>query len=113
VDRVEVSFDDADLAETFRNARELRKKHGEVRAKKIQQRLKQLEAAETLAILRGASGHCHELRGDLAGLLSLDLDQPYRLLFQPVGNPAPGPGGGLDWSAVRAVVVIGIKDTHR
>jgi proteic killer suppression protein len=110
---VEVSFDDADLAETFRNERELRKKHGVVRAKKIQQRLKDLGAAETLAVMRSAPGRCHELHGDRAGQLSLDLDHPYRLLFKPVGNPDPGPGGGLDWSAVRAVVVIGIEDTHR
>ena len=46
---MEVSFDDADLAETFANSRELRKKHGAVRAKKIEQRLKDLAAAETLA----------------------------------------------------------------
>lgn len=110
---MEVSFEDPDLAETFRNEREVRKKHGAVRAKKIQQRLEDLEAAETLATMRTLPGRCHELRGDRAGQLSLDLDHPYRLLFRPAGNPDPGPGGGLDWSAVRAVVVIGIEDTHR
>jgi plasmid maintenance system killer protein len=110
---VEVSFDDADLAETFRNTRELRKKHGEVRARKIQQRLQDLEAAVTLAAMRTLPGRCHELHGDRRGQLSLDLDHPYRLLFRPAGDPAPGLRRGLDWSAVRAVVVIGIEDTHR
>jgi proteic killer suppression protein len=110
---LEVSFDDPDLAETFGNARELRKKHGAVRAKKIKQRMEDLEAAETLAVMRSLPGRCHELHGDRAGQLSLDLDHPYRLLFRPVGDLGPGPGGGLDWSAVRAVVVIGIEDTHR
>jgi plasmid maintenance system killer protein len=110
---LEVVFDDDDLAETFRNGRELRKKHGAVRAKKIEQRLKQLAAAETLAVMRSAPGRCHELIGDRAGQLSLDLDHPYRLLFRPAGNLEPGPGGGLDWSVVRAVVVIGVEDTHR
>ncbi len=110
---MEVLFDDDDLAGTFRNPRELRKKHGVIRAKKIQQRLADLEAAATLAVMRSLPGRCHELRGDRAGQLSLDLDHPYRLLFRPAGSPAPGPGGGLDWSAVRAVVVIGIEDTHR
>jgi plasmid maintenance system killer protein len=110
---VEISFDDADLAETLGNGRELQKRHGVVRAKKIQQRLKALAAAETLAVMRSAPGRCHELHGDRSGQLSLDLDHPYRLLIRPVGNPGPGPGGGLDWSAVRAVVVIGIEDTHR
>jgi proteic killer suppression protein len=44
--------------------------------------------------------------------LSLDLDHPYRLLFRPVDDLPPGPGGGLDWSTVSAVVVVGIVDTH-
>lgn len=110
---MEVLFDDVDLAETFGNVRELRKKHGAVRAKKIEQRLKHLAAVETLADMRSMPGRCHELHGDRAGQLSLDLDHPYRLLLRPAGNPDPGPGGGLDWSAVRTVVVIGIEDTHR
>ena len=110
---MEVTFDDADLAKLVQNARELQKKLGALRAKKIQQRLAQLVAAETLAIMRSGPGHCHELIGDRAGQLSLDLDQPYRLLFRPAGESAPGPGGGLDWSAVRAVVVIGVEDTHK
>jgi plasmid maintenance system killer protein len=107
-----VSFEDADLAETCRNERELRKRHGVVRARKIQQRLKDLSAAETLADMRYLPGRCHELHGDLAGQLSLDLDHPYRLLFRPDGDPEPGPGGGLDWAAVSTVVVAGIVDTH-
>jgi plasmid maintenance system killer protein len=110
---LEVSFDDPDLAETFGNERELRKRHGVVRAKKIKQRMDDLKAAETLAVMRSLPGRCHELHGDRAGQLSLDLDHPYRLLFRAVGNLDPGPGGGLDWLAVRAVVVIGIEDTHR
>lgn len=110
---MEVSFDDADLAKTFWNPRELRRKHGAVRARRIQQRLEALAAVETLAAMRSMPGRCHELHGDRAGQLSLDLDHPYRLLFRPAGDPEPGPGGGLDWSAVRAVVVIGIEDTHR
>jgi plasmid maintenance system killer protein len=108
---LEVSFEDADLAETCRNERELRKRHGLVRAKKIQQRLKDLSAAETLADMRYLPGRCHELHGDRAGQLSLDLDHPYRLLFRPRGDPQSGPCG-LDWSAVSAVVVVGIVDTH-
>jgi len=109
---LEVSFEDADLAEMCRSDRELRKKCGMVRAKKIQQRLKDLRAAETLADMRSLPGRCHELHGDRAGQLSLDLDHPYRLLFRPAGDSTPGPGGGLDWSVVTAVVVLSVTDTH-
>jgi plasmid maintenance system killer protein len=109
---LEVSFDDADLAETCRNERELRKKHGAVRARKIQQRLKALQGAETLGDMKHLPGRCHELHGDLTGVLSLDLDHPYRLLFRPSADHPAGPGGGLDWTVVTAVTVIGIVDTH-
>ena len=107
-----MSFDDADLAEMCRSDRELRKKCGVVRARKIQQRLVDLRAAETLADMRVLPGRCRELHGNLVGHLSLDLDHPYRLLFRPADDPDPGPGGGLDWSAVSAVVVMAIVDTH-
>lgn len=109
---MEVSFEDADLAHICRNERELLKRHGAVRAKKIQQRLKALRAAETLSDMRSMPGRCHELHGNRAGEMSLDLDHPYRLLFRPAAELDPGPGGGLDWAAVRAVTVIGIVDTH-
>jgi proteic killer suppression protein len=55
---------------------------------------------ETLADMRTMPGRRHELHGDRAGELSLDLDHPYRLLFRPMADPDRGPGGGLDWAAV-------------
>ena len=109
---MEVTFDDRGLGEMCENEKELRRKCGTVRAKKIQTRLKQLRAAETLEDMRSLPGHCHELTGNLAGQLALDLDQPYRLLFQPKEETHPGPGGGLDWTQVTAVVVTSVVDYH-
>jgi plasmid maintenance system killer protein len=109
---LEVSFEDAVLAKIFRSGRELQKRHGVVRAKKIQLRLKQLGEAKSLADMRHLSGRCHELTADLVGHLSLDLDGPYRLLFRPAEAVPPGPGGGLDWTTVSAVIVVGVVDTH-
>jgi plasmid maintenance system killer protein len=63
---------------------------GEKRAKKLKQRLSQLRAARTLeSVGRLPPARCHELTGDLAGLLSVDLDHPYRLLFEPANEPIP------------------------
>jgi plasmid maintenance system killer protein len=109
---LEVFFDDPDLAEACASEKELRKKCGVVRAKKIQQRLKDLRSAATLANMRTLPGRCHELRENLAGLLSLDLDHPYRLLFRPASDGEAGPGGGLEWSAVTAVAIVSVADTH-
>jgi plasmid maintenance system killer protein len=95
-----------------RSDRELRKRCGVVRARKIQQRLADLRAAETLADMRFLPGRCHELRGNLAGHLSLDLDHPYRLLFRPADGSDVRPDRGMDWSVVSAVVVVAVVDTH-
>jgi proteic killer suppression protein len=109
---LEVSFDDRGLAEMCASETELRKKWGTVRGKKMEQRLKDLRAAETLADMRYLPGRCHELTGNLAGQLSLDLDHPYRLLFRPAEETEPSPGGGLDWTKVTAVALTSITDTH-
>ncbi len=63
--------------------------------------------------LRHLPGRCHELIGNRAGQLSLDLDHPYRLIFEPADEPIPQKDdGGLDWTMVTSVVIIGVEDTH-
>lgn len=89
------------------------KKQGQERAKKIRQRLDDLLSANTLDIMRNVPGRCHELSGEKSGCLSLDLDGPYRLIFDTANDPIPlKDDGGLDWKNVTAVRIIGIEDTH-
>ena len=90
----------------------LNKRHGPTRAKRLIQRLEDLASADTLAVMRSLPGRCHELHGKDAGHLSLDLDHPYRLLFCPSADQAAKPDGGIDWQQVKAIDIIGVKDTH-
>ncbi len=63
--------------------------------------------------MRNLPGRCHELVQDRAGQLSLDLDHPYRLIFAPANEPLPTkPDGGIDWTQVTAVNILGVEDTH-
>ena len=61
-------------------------------------------------------GRCHELtegrrRGQFH--LSVDLDHPYRLIFVPDHDPIPKrEDGGLEWSQVTAIKILGVEDTH-
>ncbi|MBI5098423.1 MAG: killer suppression protein [Nitrospirae bacterium] len=56
---------------------------------------------------------CHELKGNRKGQLSVDLDHPYRLIFEPANNPIPEKSdGGLEWNNVTKVRIIGMEDTH-
>ena len=77
-------------------------------------RLDQLHAAETLDdIPKIGRGRCHELKGNRAGTLSLDLVHPQRLIFEPADDPVPRKDdGGLDWERVTAVRILEVADTH-
>ncbi len=91
----------------------LRRVHGEQRAKLIRRRLDAIRAAVVLEDLRNVPGRLHELMGKRKGQLSLDLDGPYRLIFIPDHNPVPKKAdGGMDWSQITAVLIVGIEDTH-
>ena len=93
---------------------EAQKALGRKMANKLQQRLMELQAADCLEdISRVPPPRCHQLTGNRAGQLSVDLVHPYRLLFIPANDPIPKlDDGGLDWSRVTEVEIIGIVDTH-
>lgn len=43
----------------------------------------------------------------------MDLDHPYRLIFEPAHDPLPQKDdGGLDWFQVTAITIVGVEDTH-
>lgn len=96
------------------SSKEMQKHFGAIRAKKLQQRLMELQAADHLGqISHVPPPRCHEMTGDRQGQLSVDLDQPYRLFFIPANDPIPlNKDGGLDWSLVTEIEIIEIADPH-
>lgn len=108
-----IEFEDLKFEKQCNNHRLLVRKQGQVRANKIRQRLDDLHAARNLEDMRTLPGRCHELHGEQSGQMSLDLDHPYRLIFEPAYNPVPvKQDGGLDWPNIDSVRVIGVEDTH-
>ncbi len=111
--RVDISFGQKRLRDDCNDSRKLKGRYGAEMAKVIQLRLDNVRAARTLEDMRRLPGRCHELLGDRAGQLSVDLRGPYRLFFVPAHNPLPArPDGGLNWSEVTAVRIIGVEDPH-
>lgn len=97
----------------FNSAKQLIRNRGEVRAKKIMLRKTQLEDAENMEQLRNLPGHYHALTENLSGRFAADLDGPYRLIFEPNEDPLPElPAGGLDWSKVTNVTILGVLNYH-
>lgn len=110
---MDIIFHNKSFMEECNDFKLLKKRHGELAAKRIRQRLDELRNADCLEIMNTLPGHCHELKGDRQGQFSLDLDHPRRLIFIPADTPpALKQDGGIDYNNVRAVEIIGIEDTH-
>jgi len=111
---MEVRFSRKRIAKLCSTSRGMVKEWGADCAKRLQQRLAELEAAETLDDMRALPGaRCHESTGHRRGQLAVDLTHPYRLVFEPDHEPRPEkPDGGLDWRQVTRIVVIQVVDYH-
>ena len=109
---MEVRFAKSQLQKTMSSASALSKRYGTLGARKIQARLSQLEAADSLADLRSLPGRWHELTGDRAGHLAADLHQPFRMILRPAESVPRTNDGGLDWARITAVIITEIADYH-
>lgn len=110
---MEISFATSKLAKLCNSEKKLRGAFGPRMASLIQQRLMDLHAAENLAAMRHIPGRCHQLTQNLEGLFAVDLVHPDRLVFVPDHDPVPQLGdGGVDWSKVTKIEVVGIGDYH-
>lgn len=111
---MEIAFRTDALRKLCNDSKALQRKYGEEGRKIIRRRLDDLEAAPTLDTMRFLlAARCHELKGDLAGSLAVDAHKGYRILFKPAKDPPPAkPNGGVDWSAVTAIVIERIEDYH-
>src|SRR5438094_3896192 len=91
-------------------------RYGVPMAKKILLRLTALRAAESLGDFwppKSGPERCHELIGELAGTFSVDVNQPYRLLFQPTSKPAEDEAEEQQrWKSITSIDITAIEDTH-
>lgn len=111
---MKVLFQDRKMEKICRDQSLLIRKYGPKRAGLLRLRLGALTNAENLEAMRWLpQARCHELVGDRAGTLAVDLDHPYRLIFEPANEPIPRkPDGGLDWTAVTSVRILAVEDYH-
>ncbi len=111
---MDIIFRDQKLAKVCNDESLLKRKYGQMRAKLLRRRLDEFRAAENLEVLRSLpSVRCHELKGDRKGTLAVNLDHPYRLIFEPANDPVPRKlDGGLDWTKVTAIRVLSVEDYH-
>jgi len=114
---MDIYVKDNKLRATLEDEATLKRRYGTEMMKKVNIRIAALRAAETLADfwppLSGPE-RCHELKGDLSGTFSIDVKQPYRLLFTPVETNAAKDRSDEQkrWKSITAIEILGIEDTH-
>lgn len=111
---MELTFISTKLAKELADEKLILRKYGPDNGRRICQRLVQLMVAESLEVLRSLPQmRAHELAGDRAGQISVDVKHPRRLLLVPDHPEIPRkPDGGLDWKRVTKVKILGVSDTH-
>jgi plasmid maintenance system killer protein len=114
---MEIFASDSKLRSALEDKKVRQKVFGTDTAKKLAVRVTALEAADSLADFwppNSGPERCHELLGKLAGTFSIDLNQPFRLLFRPVeSNPPPDRSDEqARWESIKAIEIVAIEDTH-
>lgn len=92
------------------------KRFGKPMAKYIRLRVDALSAADSLYVFwppKSKPERVHELTGKLVGQFSVDLKQPYRLLFKPLFDASMEfPDEASRWQQIRRIEILRIEDTH-
>ena len=110
---MDIYFSSNRLADQIQNDRKRRRKFGTENARWILKRLDNLRFTENLAAMHNLPGNFHALIGDRDGTFALDLKHGYRLILEPAHDPIPrSADGGIDLTAITAVIVVDVEDYH-
>lgn len=111
---MDIVFRTKKLQKICNNRKLLIKEFGKEQAEKVGQRLDELRAADCLQdISYLPPPRYHELTGNRKGQFSVDLKQPYRLIFEPAESPVSLRGdGGIDLEHVHSIKILEVEDTH-
>ena len=84
------------------------------RATLVRTRLDELADADNLAVMWTLpQAHCHELKGNRAGQLAVNLDRGFRMVFDVANKPTPKkPDKGLDWNEVTAIRILELAENY-
>jgi toxin HigB-1 len=109
-----ITFANKKLLKCANDDRYALKELGKLRSDFFKKRLSALLIAENLEELRHTPGRWHELSGNRKGQWAGDLDQPYRLIFEPQIKPIPTDDTGkFIWIKIKAIEVIEITNYHK
>ena len=110
---MKVTSNDKALLKVLNHDDKAIREFGPIREKILKTRVRALLDAETLEDVRFLPGHFHELVGDRKGQWACDLDQPFRLIFEPHEDPIPtDKDGKYIWIEIKGVELIEVTNYH-
>ncbi len=84
---MDIAYKSKKLEKICTNARTAERTYGRQMAEKIQQRIDEISAADTVEMMiQFHLGRCHPLLQDRKGQYAVDLVHPYRLVFEKRGS---------------------------
>jgi len=111
---MDITFADKKFQKIVNDDRIIVRELGKIRADKVRTRLVQMRFAKTLEVVRALPGNYHELTDDRKRQWACDLDQPYRLIFEPHEEPIPtNEHGQYIWIEITGIEIIEIVNYHK
>jgi len=110
---MKVSYQNNKLEKQLSSASEIKKAFG-MNAKKVAQRMSEIEASPNLAVLiQIPAARCHRLKGDMAGEWAVSISPNHRLVFEIADVPVPRKENGeIDTILVKEITIIKTTDYH-
>lgn len=111
---MKIDYNPKKISKTFADERAMIKAYGEVRAKKVNQRKKELESAANLEVISKIPvANLHPLKGNRNGDWAVDVHNNWKMCFQINHNPLPFKSdGGIDLAKVTDIIIISVEDYH-
>lgn len=111
---MQITFKTKKLKRIVDSSKDLFRVYGEVRGKRIRNRMSVLRAATCLEeVPVEKPDRRHELSHDRKGQFAVDITGNYRLVFEPNNNPIPlRKDGGLDLKRITEIKILEVEDYH-
>jgi len=108
-----ITFKNRKLQKILTNPGEIKKNYGSM-AKRVSQRMAQLQAAPNLATIQSLLAlECHLLTGDRNGEWAVSISGNYRLIFEIEHNPIPTKeDGSIDSIRITDIRILETTDYH-
>ena len=101
------------LQKQLSDASEIKKAFG-VMARRVSQRLAEINAAPNLAVLmKIPQANCHSLTGDRRGEWALDVSHNFRMIFEIFTDPLPvNEDGTINHELITDICILRVEDYH-